>query len=144
MKKKPISERVEMPGVRPATFKLVEKAAESFDLFRSSRKIGSARVERGGVWTATFDAPGGRRMATAASGKDLLRLAAGYLLAAEAREAMARPVEEAHPELRLKGKKTADEKLSIDFVRRAQESRVAQLDGLLAELGKRIKRAPKG
>ena len=43
---------IEVPGARPATFKLVEWASDSFHLFRSSRKIGAAVKERG--WSAKF------------------------------------------------------------------------------------------
>ena len=140
---KPISERVEVPGVRPATFKLVEKGPELYDLYRSARKIGTARVEPNGEWTARFEAAG-RWTAAAKSGPELLRLIGTYLLAGEAREQTARPLEETHPELGAKGKRTADEKLSIEFIRRGQMRRASQLDELLGELGKQIKRAPKG
>jgi hypothetical protein len=141
-KPKPIVEHVDMPGVRPASFKLVGKAADSFDLFRSSRKIGTARREEDG-WSAQFDAPGGRWTASAGSAAELLRLVGGYLLAGEAREAAARPVEETHPELKVKRKKSAEEALSIRLIRLGEERRVAQLDALLKELRKRIKRAPR-
>jgi putative SOS response-associated peptidase YedK len=43
-----LSERIGVPGVRPATFKLVEKAVQSYDLFRSGKKIGTARAEEAG------------------------------------------------------------------------------------------------
>jgi hypothetical protein len=139
-----LSERVELPGVRPATFKLTERAKESFYLYRSSRKLGTARVEENGAWTARIGEGKAGLVATAETGPELLKLVGAYLLAGEAREAAARPVEEANPEFRIKGKKSPEERLSIEFARRAQAARIADLDDLLAELKANIKRAPKG
>jgi hypothetical protein len=113
---KPLSEKVEMAGVRPATFKLVERGPDSYFLYRSSRKLGTARVEENGEWTARFDDPDGPIEATASSGPELLRMVGTWLLAHEAREEAAQPLEETHPELRVKGRKTAEEKLSIEII----------------------------
>lgn len=133
-----------MPGARPAIFKLVERAQESFYLYRSSRKIGTARIEENREWTARVGEGKSGFLATARSGPELLKLVGTYLLAAEAREAVARPVEESNPELRIKGKKSPEERLSIEFAHRAQAARLADLDKLLAELKRNIKRAPGG
>lgn len=138
-----VSERVEMPGVRPATFKLVGRAEDSFLLYRSSRKLGTARVEKDGSWSAQVGEGKSGFVARAFSGRELLNLVGAYLLAGEAREAAARPVEEANPDLRIKGKKSPEERLSIEFARRAQAARIADLDELLAQLGKSIRPARK-
>jgi hypothetical protein len=135
----PLSARIEVPGVRPANFKLVERAEESFYLYRSSRKNGTARVEENGEWTARVEGGDARFVATATSGPELLKLVGTYLLASEARTAASKPVEESHPELRIKGKKTAEERLSIEFTRCSQASRIAELDELLAALRRSIK-----
>ena len=129
-----------MPGARPATFKLLPRAEDSFFLYRSSRKIGTARVEENGDWTARLEDENPRRLATAKSGRELLKLVGEYILTREAREAAARPVEEADASLRIKGKKTPEERLSIQFAQRAQASRLADLDAKLAELGRSVKR----
>jgi hypothetical protein len=138
-----ISEKIEIPGARPATFKLIERAKDSYLLYRSSRKLGTARVEENGEWTARIGEGKAAFVATAKSGPDLLKLVGTWLLAREAREAAARPVEEANPELRIKGKKSPEERLSIEFAKRAQAARTADLDALLAELERNIKRLPK-
>jgi hypothetical protein len=139
---KPLSEKVEVPGIRPATFKLVERGPDSYFLYRSSRKLGTARVEENGGWTARFDDPDIPVEATAHSGPELLRLVGTYLLAQEARAEAARPLEETHPELRVKGRKTPEEKLSIEMMRRAQERRLEKLDSLITELGEHVTRKP--
>src|SRR4051812_23382227 len=106
----PITERIEMPGVRPATFKLVERAKESFYFYRSSKKLGTARVEENGDWSARIGEGKTGVIATAKSGPELLKLVGTFILAGEAREAVARPVEETNPELRIKGKKSPEER----------------------------------
>jgi len=136
----PLSEKAEVAGVRPATFKLVERGPDSYFLYRSSRKLGTARVEENGEWTARFDDPDRPVETTARSGPELLRMVGTYLLAQEAREEAARPLEETDPELRVKGRKTSEEKLSIEMMRRAQERRVEKLDALIAELGEHLTR----
>ena len=138
-----ISERVELPGTRPTTFKLIERAAESFYLYRSSRKLGTARVEENGEWTARIGEGKAGLIATAKSGPELLKLVGTWLHAGEAREAAAQPVEETNPELRIKGKKSPEERLSIEFAKRAQAARIADLDALMAQLKKSITRPPK-
>jgi hypothetical protein len=140
-KSEPLSERVEVPGARPATFKLVERAEDSFYLYRSSRKIGTARVEENGDWTARIEAGDLKRTAAAKSGRELLLLVGAYLLTREAREAAARPVEESDPALRVKGRKTPEERLSLEFAERAQASRIAALDQRLQELGRSFRKA---
>ena len=82
-------------------------------------------------------------VATEKSGPELLKLVGAYLLAGEAREAASRPVEETNPEFRIKGKKSPEERLSIEFAKRAQTARVAELDKLVAELSRSIKRGAK-
>ena len=54
-----------------------------------------------------------------------------------------RPVEESNPELRIKGKKSPEERLSIEFAKRAQAARIAELDERLADLKKSIKQTPR-
>jgi hypothetical protein len=137
--KKPISEKVEVPGVRPATFKLVERGPGSYFVYRSSRKLGTARVEEDGSWTARFEDAEGERQAEAESGKALLRLVGGWLLLHEARELAAQPVETPADRPR-KGKLTADEKLGMEFLRRSAARRVEEIDELIAGLADRVKR----
>ena len=138
---KPITERVEVPGVPPATLKLVERALELYFLYRSSRKIGTARVEEKGEWTARFEDDDGDWAASAASGPELLRLVGGFLLTRDARAKASRPVEEANPDLAVKGKKSPEERLSIAFAERAQKARIADLDKALTEFKTRVKPA---
>src|ERR1044071_9172214 len=87
-----ISAQIEIPGVRPATFKLLERAKESYFLYRSSKKLGTARVEENGEWTARIGEGKAGFIATARSGPELLKLVGTYLLAGEARAAALRPV----------------------------------------------------
>lgn len=140
----PISEQIEVPGVRPATFKLIERAEDSFFLYRSSRKLGTARVEENGEWSARIGEGKTGFVATAKTGPELLKLVGTYLLAREARAAAQRPVEESNPELQIKGKKSPEERLSIEFAKRAQAARAADLDRLIAGLSKSIRPLPKG
>ena len=63
--RKPISEKVEVPGIRPSTFKLVDRGPDSYFLYRSSRKLGTARVEEDGSWSARFDDAQGEQQAEA-------------------------------------------------------------------------------
>jgi hypothetical protein len=137
--KKPISRRVEVPGARPATLKLIEKALESFDLFRSSRKIGTARVEPNGAWTAQFEG-GGRWQASERSAEALLDLVGSFLATAELRKQADRPVEELEPGLKLGRRPSVDQRLSVDFARRAHENRLAELDRQLDEMRANVKR----
>jgi hypothetical protein len=138
---KPITARVEVPGVPPASMKFVERALESYFLYRSSRKIGTARVEEKGEWTGRFEDDDGEWIASAQSGPELLRLVGRFLLTKDARDRASRPVEEANPDLAIKGKKNAEERLSIAFAERAQKARVAELDKALAEFKSQIKPA---
>jgi hypothetical protein len=138
---KPITERVEVPGVPPATMKLIERALESYFLYRSSRKIGTARVEEKGQWSARFEDGDGEWTASAGSRPDLLQLVGKFLLTKDARAKALRPVAEANPDLAVKGKKSAEERLSIAFAERAQKSRVADLDKALTELRTKVKPA---
>ena len=138
---KSIAERVAVPGVPPAALKLVERSLESYFLYRSSRKIGTARVESKGKWTTRFEDDDGEWTASAASGPELLRLVGAFLLSKDARTKAARPVDEANPELAVKGKKTAEERLSIAFAERAQKARVGELDKAIAGLRTQIRPA---
>jgi hypothetical protein len=139
--KEPATERAEVPGVPSATLKLVERALESYFLYRSSRKIGTARVEPNGEWTARFEDDDGEWTAAAASGPELLRLVGAFLLTKDARAKAARPLEEANPDLAVKGKKSAEERLSIAFAERAQKARIGELDKLIVGLRTKIKPA---
>jgi hypothetical protein len=137
---KPISERIEVAGARPATLKLVEKAAQSYDLFRSGKKLGTARVEDDGTFSARFEASDGAWSATAKTDRELLRRIGRYLLTIDARVAAAKPLKESRPELQAKGRRTADEKLSIAFLEQAHARRIAMLDQELAAMRKEMKR----
>jgi hypothetical protein len=68
------SERVAVPGVRPAIFKLVDKGEGLFDLYRSSAKISNARPGNKGRWSAQFWLSGEKWHAEAGSADALLRL----------------------------------------------------------------------
>ena len=140
MPSKPITALIEVAGVRPATFKLVEKAEDSYDLFRSGKRIGTARMEEDGTLSARFEAKDGEWFATAKSASDLLQFVGRYLLTIDARTAAAVPLNESHPELQAKGKKTADEKLSVAFLKQAQTHRIATLDQSLATMRKAMKK----
>jgi hypothetical protein len=129
-----ISERVEVAGARPATFKLVEKAEDSYDLFRSGKRIGTARAEESGGFSARFAASDGEWEATASTSPELLRLVGQYLLTIEARAAAASA--EATPQ---KAGKTAEERLSISFLKKAKSHRLEALDEKLGAMRKVIK-----
>lgn len=133
-----LSKRVELAGVRPITLKLVERGPESFFLYRSSRKLGTARVEPDGAWTARFEDADGLWEASAGSSDELLRLIGRFLLAKQARASATRSVGEANPELVIKGKKTPEQALSIKFAERARVTRIKELDATIAELRQRI------
>lgn len=134
----PIAETVELPGVRPAAFKLVERALESYFLYRSSRKIGTARVEANGKWTARFEDSDGEWTAGAESAAELLRSVGTFLLAKDARKLAERPVEVANPELSTKGRRTPEERLSLAFAERLRKGRIANLDEMLKRLSRGI------
>jgi hypothetical protein len=136
---KPIPERIEVAGAKPAAFKLVEKAADSYDLFRSGRRIGTARVEEDGSLSARFKAPDCEWSAHAKSPTDLLQLVGRYLLTIDARSAAASTAEGSST--KLKGKRTAEEKLSIAFLEKAQAHRVATLDSELTAMRKAMRKA---
>jgi hypothetical protein len=138
VKRKTFSERVEVPGVRPAPFQLLDKGEGLFDLRRSSGTIGNARPDKGGQWSAQFWLEGEKWRAEAGSADALLRLVGIFILAGEARAAAARPVEEQNPELRAKGKLTADQKLGLEWARRVQQNRLAELDALLVSYREQI------
>jgi hypothetical protein len=133
-----ISERVEVAGARPATFKLVEKAEGSYDLFRSRKKIGTARVEEDDGVSARFAAPDGSWSASAKSAPELLSLVGRYLLTIDARAAAMASIEES-PLAKANGRKTAEERLSIAFPQKAHSHRVATLDQLLAAMREGMK-----
>jgi hypothetical protein len=124
---------IEVPGARPTTFKLVEWAPDSFHLFRSSRKIGAVVKERG--WSAKFRQAKKEWTAKADSAEALLKLVGTFILASEARDLAARPVEEAPKGKRPKGK---DEKISLEFLKRAQELRLAGIDAVIEDCRRRI------
>jgi len=136
---KTISEKVAVPGVRAATFKLLERGPDSYFLYRSSSKLGAARVEEDGTWTAFFGDAKSERQAKADSAKGLLRVVGSWLLLHEARELAAQPVA-APADRPRKGRLTADEKLSLEFLRRAGARRVEEIDELIAGLAKQVTR----
>jgi hypothetical protein len=130
---------VEVPGVRPATFKLIERGPDSYELYRSSRKLGTARKEDRGEWTASFEALRKSWKANAKSADALLKLVGTFLLANDARASAARPVGEIDPALKVKGRMDAEQKLSLKFAERAQERRLEELDALIKECRKSIR-----
>lgn len=135
--RKTYSRRVEVPGVRPAAFKLVEKGVESFDLFRSSGRLGTARVEERGQWAARFAFDGKDWKARADSAEALLQRIGTFILATEAHEAAAEPVEKTL-KVKAKSRLTAEEKFSLEWARRAQDVRLEKLNALIAECARSI------
>jgi hypothetical protein len=131
----PISEQVDVAGIRPATFKLVEKAEGSYDLFRSGRKIGTARTEEGGEVSGRFTAADGEWSATSRTARELLQVIGRYLLTVDARSA--RSADNRPPS---KAKPTAEERLSIAFLKKAQTNRLSALDQVLAAMRKDMRR----
>jgi hypothetical protein len=130
------SERVDVPGVRPAAFKLVEWAPESFHLFRSSRKIGGAAKEDRG-FSARFKYESKDWRASAGDAADLLKLVGTFILAQDARAAAAAGTG-ADDKKGVKRRITKDEQISLDFLKRAQALRLADLDHLIATCRKRV------
>lgn len=131
---KKYSERVEVAGVRPATFGLVEWAPDSFRLLRGSRRIGDAAVD-GKTLSARFRHDGKEWRASGMGASDLLKLVGTFILAHDARDAAAAPVGKA------KGRVSKDEKISLQFLERAQALRLAEIDDLIADCRKRVKQA---
>ena len=130
----PISERVEVAGIRPATFKLVEKAEGSYDLFRSGRKIGTARAEESGDVSGRFTAPDGEWSVTVQTARELLQFVGRYLLTIDVRLAVATKERQTS-----KAKQTAEERLSVAFLKKAKANRIAALDQELAAMRKGMK-----
>jgi hypothetical protein len=128
-----ISHRVEVPGVRPAAFRLRWKAEDSYDLYRSSRTIGTARVEENGEWTARFDHGKKSWRATGGSADDLLQLVGTFVLAREAKES--RPTESDLPMAKVSA---AERRLSSKWQELQERRRVASLDALIKEARKRV------
>jgi hypothetical protein len=124
------SERIEVPG-RRALFKLIEWAPDSFHLLRSSRKIGTA-AEEGGAWSARFRFDDRDWKGKADSAPALIRLVGTFMLASEARDAAAAPAQKS------KGRLSAEERISLKFLERAQKVRADRFDDLIAECRKRI------
>jgi hypothetical protein len=136
------SEKIELPGARPVIFKLIDGSAGLFDLYRSSGKIGNARAGKRNAWAGQFWLSGERWRVTAGSAGELLKTVGTFVVATELRAAAARPVEEQNPELRAKGRLTADERLGLEWARRLQANRLAELDALLASCRRRIEPDP--
>jgi hypothetical protein len=131
------SARVEVPGISPASFKLAEKAEDSFDLFHSSRKIGTARREERGQYSARFEGAGTKWKATAKSPGELLDLIGTFLLAQQARgsEQKARGPT---PEITESDIPVVERKLGKKWAELLEKQRVARLDELIAGCRKRI------
>jgi hypothetical protein len=128
-----ISERVEVPGVRPATFRLRWRAEDSYDLYRGSRKLGTARIEENSEWTGRFDREGKAWRATADSGEELLRLIGVFLLAQEGKDAPSA----ASPAV-AKDVSAAERRLSAKWNRLQEERRLSRLDELIEEARTRV------
>jgi hypothetical protein len=142
LKRTAASEKIEIPGARPATFKLVDTGAGLLDIYRSSGKIGNARAGKRDRWAGQFWLFGERWRVSASSADELLKTVGAFVLATEVRAAAARPVEEQNPELRTKGRLSADERLGLQWARRLQANRLAELDALLASCRRRIEPEP--
>jgi hypothetical protein len=128
-----VAERVAVPGGRPATFRLRWKAPESFDLYRGSRKLGTARVEENGDWTARFDRNGKSWHAAAGSGEELLRLVGVFVLAHEAKE-----VPPAELDLPKEKVPAAERKLSAKWNDLQEKKRLEGLDRMIRKARERI------
>lgn len=128
-----ISERIALPGGRPATFRLRWKAPDSFDLYRGSRKLGTARVEENGEWTARFDRDRKGWQASAGSGVDLLRLVGVFVLAHEAKEAP--PAEQDMPKEKVPA---AERKLSAKWNDLQEKRRREGLNRMIRKARERI------
>ena len=133
-KSRVVSERVEVAGARPTTFKLMEKAEDSFDLFRSGKKIGTARAEENGEVSGRFTAADGEWSVTGQTARELLQLIGRYLLTIDARSAAG-----ADEGQSSKAKPTVEEKLSVEFLKRAQTNRLSALDQDLAAMRRDMK-----
>jgi hypothetical protein len=97
-------------------------------------------VEERGQWTARFAFEGKHWHAAADSADGLLNRIGRFELATELRRRAAEPVEK-NPELKVKGRPTAEERLSLQWARRAQKLRLKELDALLAECRKSMRHA---
>ncbi|MGH6922878.1 MAG: hypothetical protein ACRED5_03825 [Propylenella sp.] len=139
MTAKTISERVEVPSVRPATLRLRWKAEDSYDLYRGSGRLGTARVEENRQWTARFDDNGKAWRATADSAQDLLRLIGVFVLAQEAREAP--PAKTALPVEKVPA---AERRLSGQWEMLQEKRRLERLDELIGQARRRIVPAKSG
>jgi hypothetical protein len=135
------SAKIEVSGVRPATFKLKETAEDSFDLYHSSRKIGTARVEGRGAWSARFKGADREWKAKEKSPDELLALVGRFLLAQKARESETPPVQRSAPDTKIKST-PAERKLSQRWAELSLKSHLKKLDQIIAECRKRI--APSG
>jgi hypothetical protein len=120
-----------VPGARPAAFKLVAKAEGSFDLYRSGRRIGTARAEEPHGFSARFAAPDGEWALTAKSPAELLHQVGRYLLTLDARAA-------AKDAPAPKAGRTADEKLSAAFVTKAGVLRLRALEAALKAMRRQM------
>ena len=136
------SAQIEVTGVRPATFKLKETAEDSFDLYHSSRKIGAARVEGRGAWTARFKSAGREWKAKEKSPNELLDLVGRFVLAQKARESGTPPVQRSAPDTKIKST-PAERKLSQRWAELSLKSHLAKLDQIIADCRKRIAPASK-
>ena len=136
------SARIEVTGVRPATFKLKESAQDSFDLYHSSRKIGTARVEGRGAWSARFRAADREWKTKEKSPDELLRLVGTFMLAQKARESETPPVQRSAPDTKIKATPT-ERKLSQRWAELSLKSHLEKLDQIIGECRKRIAPASK-
>jgi hypothetical protein len=97
-------------------------------------------VEERGTWTARFDFEDKHWHAAADTADRLLDRIGTFELATELRRRAAEPVEK-KAELKVKGRPTAEQRLSLQWARRAQKLRLTELDSLLAECRKNIRPA---
>lgn len=133
MKGETISEQVEVPGRRPATFRLRWKAEDSYDLYRGSRKLGTARVEENGDWTARFEDGAKPWQASGTDASDLLRLVGRFLLAHEALAVA--PAKAEAPTDRVPA---AERRLSEKFKAMQEDRRRSALKGMIKDARRKL------
>ena len=136
-KSKTISAEVSVPGsAAHPKFRLVENGADSFNLYRGARKIGTARVEENQSVSARFEGLGKSWSAEADDAPDLLNLVGTFLLAHEVRDEAPSgfDVEETGA-----GISAAERKLVGQWKALSGKRRNKDLDDLIAAARKRIK-----
>jgi hypothetical protein len=133
-----IADQIAIPGARPTKFKLKWRAPGSYFVYRSGRRLGTAR-EEDGIWTACFDAEGHGYEAHAPSPHELLHQLATFLLLIESHEAVA-SIGQVRAEAGAKRKLGPEERLSLKFEERARAVRLADIDAKLKALSMSVRK----